>query len=149
MLEHPEHPPLKTPLSPCRRTHASTGTAGMSYLTVGTVRVEPEYERRSHRRSPRASHPTHAQHCLMYIVIERSRRVVAQAMKTSGLLAQVFAESQSMAYTSFGYSQLYGSRHWKTYTEVDCLCANFIRDVRLYPALNSHLERDTQSMCST
>ena len=88
-------------------------------------------------------------HSLFNVVIERSRRVVAQAMKTSGLLAQVFAEKQSMAYTSFGYNQMYGSRLWKIYTESDCLCANFLRDIRLYPALNSHLERDVQSMCST
>ena len=85
-------------------------------------------------------------HSLFNVVIERSRRVILQALKTSGLLAEVFAESQSLAYTSFGYNQMYGSRHWKTYTEADCLCANFIRDVRLYPTLNSHLEQDIQSM---
>ena len=88
-------------------------------------------------------------HSLSNVVIERSRQVVLQALKTSGLLAEVFAESLSLAYTSFGYNQMYGSRHWNTYMEVDCLCANFIRDARLFPELNSHLEHDIQSMSST
>ena len=55
--------------------------------------------------------------------------IVSQALKSSSLLlVDVFGESQSLAYTSFGYNTIYGYRHWKSYKEADCLCANFIRD---------------------
>ena len=86
---------------------------------------------------------------LFNVVIEHSQRVVSQALKTSSvLLAEIFTESQTIAYTSFGYNLMYGSRHWKSYTEADCMCANFIRDSRLYPMVNKQLDIDVQYMCS-
>lgn len=88
-------------------------------------------------------------HSLFNVVIERSQKVISQALKQpSSLLADVFGESQFLAYTSFGYNTLYGSRHWKTYREADCLCANFIRDARLCPIENRCLELEILYMCT-
>ena len=86
---------------------------------------------------------------LVNVVIERSHKVMSQALKSSSLLlADVFGESQSLAYTSFGYNTMYGSRYWKRYKEAACLCANFICDARLCPSENSHLEQEILCMCS-
>ena len=40
-----------------------------------------------------------------------------------------------------------GHRHIKCYTEGDLMCADFDRDVRLAPELNSHIE-DINYMCT-
>ena len=80
---------------------------------------------------------------LFNVVIERSQRVVSQALKSSSLLlVDVFGESQSLAYTSFGYNTMYGYRHWKRYKEADCLC---MRDARLCPSENRYLEQEILS----
>ena len=65
------------------------------------------------------------------------------------LLCDVFGESQSLVYTSFGYNALYGYRHWKNYSDTDGLCATFIRDVRLWPSENRDLEQEILNMCTT
>ena len=47
----------------------------------------------------------------------------------STLLQEVFIEASRLVYNSFGYNFRYDHRHIKTYTEADCLFANFLRDV--------------------
>jgi hypothetical protein len=79
-------------------------------------------------------------HSLFNVIIERSRRVISQALKSSSsLLVDVFGESQTLAYTC--------SRHWKSYKEADCLYSSFVRDVRLCPMENRHLEPEILDMC--
>ena len=46
---------------------------------------------------------------------------------------------RNLVYTGCGYNLWYGHEHLKSYTDQDCLCASFIRDVRLFPKLNVHL----------
>ena len=61
------------------------------------------------------------------VVIEHFQRVMSQALKSSSLLlADVFGESQSLAYTSFGYNTVYSNRHWKRYKEADCVLISFV-----------------------
>ena len=82
-------------------------------------------------------------HSIFNVVIECSRKVIFQALKSSSsLLVDVVGESQSLAYTSFGYNALYGYRHWKNYSDTDRLCATFIRDVCLWPSENRDLEQE-------
>ena len=54
---------------------------------------------------------------------------------SSKLLADIFRESNTLVYTSFGYNSMYGQRHWKCYTDAEKLCSAFIRDVRLFVPL--------------
>ena len=43
-------------------------------------------------------------------------------------------------YTNIGYSSFYAERHWKKYFSTsDELCANLIRDARLYPELDREI----------
>ena len=58
----------------------------------------------------------------------------------SQLVREVFAAallSWSIA-TTLGYNSTFKSRHLKLYTEQDCLCAAFIRNVRLVLDVNNH-----------
>ena len=45
---------------------------------------------------------------------------------------------------AIGYNSVFGSHHKNIYTDQDSLCANFIRDIRLAPDLNSHLSEEVQ-----
>ena len=58
----------------------------------------------------------------------------------SQLVREVFAAallSWSLA-TTLGYNSAFKSHHLKLYIEQDCLCAAFIRDVRLALDVNNH-----------
>ena len=80
-------------------------------------------------------------HSITNVVLFRSSNLLYAALHSkSSLLADVFSDSCSLIYTSIGYNYVYGYRHRKIYNECDLACANFIRDVRLYPTLNSYLE---------
>ena len=46
------------------------------------------------------------------------------------------------AFTSFGYNLLFGNKYRKLYSDDDLLCAKFIRDARMNPAMNRHLNSD-------
>ena len=103
---------------------------------------------------PRMCH-TGILHCTaklnsMYnIVVLRSSKLLSAALKShSSLLQDIFVHSSTLTYTSIGYNSVFGSRHKKIYTDQDSLCANFIRDVRLAPDLNSHLSEEIFYICS-
>ena len=85
-------------------------------------------------------------HSLFIVVIERSHRVISQALKqsSSSLLADVFGEKHSLVYTSFGYNAMYDSWHsgWKRCQEDDCSCVTYICDARLFPVENSYIEQE-------
>ena len=80
---------------------------------------------------------------IINIVFRRCSNLVLSALKCeSQLVREVFAAallSWSIA-TTLGYNSAFKSRHLKLYTEQDCLCAAFIRDVRLALSLdvNNH-----------
>ena len=66
-------------------------------------------------------------------VLYRSRKLIASA-KTS--------KCSATAFTSFGYNLLCGNKYRKLYSDDDLLCANFIQDARMNPAMNRHLNSD-------
>ena len=89
-------------------------------------------------------------HSITNVVLFRSSNLLYAALHSkSSLLADVFSDSCSLIYTSIGYNYVYGYRHRKIYNECDLACANFIRNVRLYPTLNSYLEDEITYMCSS
>ena len=94
-------------------------------------------------------------HCVaqlesMYnVVIRRSANLVASALKSqSPLLNDIFVTSQHLAFTSVGYNALFSSRHRKSYSMQDKLCAQFICDVKAAPELNRHLFDDVVYICT-
>ena len=50
----------------------------------------------------------------------------------------IFSEASTLVYTNVGYSSFYIEQHWKKYSDCE-LCANFIRDARMYPELNHEI----------
>ena len=76
-------------------------------------------------------------------VLYRSRKLIASA-KTSkcSLISDIFSESAATVFTSFGYNLLCGNKYRKLYSDDDLLCANFVRDARMNPAMNRHLNSD-------
>ena len=74
------------------------------------------------------------------IVLNRSRKLIASATKSK--CTELFSECAVTAFTSFGYNHLYGCKPHKLYTEDVRLCADFIRDARMNPAMNKHLDSD-------
>ena len=82
---------------------------------------------------PLAIHDSAASACYNYYII-------------CTLLSKLFSECAVTAFTSFGYNHLFGCKHHKLYTEDVRLCANFIRDARMNPAMNKHLDSDNYCM---
>ena len=82
--------------------------------------------------------------CSLYnIVINCSMKVISMANKSSSsLLVGVFSESLLLSFTSFEYNSLNGQQHWRNYKDADQLCANFVRDVRPSPLVNTDLEME-------
>ena len=66
----------------------------------------------------------------------------------SQLVREVFGASSQLIYTTVGYNSAFKSRHLKLYTEQDCLCAAFIRDVGLVPDVNNHLLDEVFYVCT-
>ena len=63
------------------------------------------------------------------------------AKKTPSALISDLSESATRTFNFLGYNLFFfGSKHIKTYTDDDLLCAPFIRDVRYNPDLNHHLD---------
>ena len=80
---------------------------------------------------------------LINVVARRSSGLVRKACSSaSTLLQEVFIEAPRLVYTNFGYNFRYGHRHIKAYTEADCLFANFLRDVVLFPMTNREVLND-------
>ena len=63
-------------------------------------------------------------------------------------LPTAYSQSLNLVFISVGYNNHCGHRHIKCYSEGDLMCADFVRDVRLAPELNSHLEEDINYMCT-
>ena len=83
------------------------------------------------------------------IVFRRCSNLVLSALKCeSQLVREVFAASSQLVYTTLGYNSAFKSCHQKLYTEQDCLCAAFIRDVRLAPDVNNHLLDEIFYVCT-
>ena len=86
---------------------------------------------------------------LLAYVPARSNALLISAEKSqSRLLKDVFWECCNLVYTGCGYNLCYGHEHLKAHIDQDCLCACFIRDVRLFPKLNVHLNDEVLFMCS-
>ena len=75
------------------------------------------------------------------IVLNCPRKPIASATRSKCTLpSELFSECEVTAFTTFGYNNLHGYKHHKLYTENDHLCANFIRDARMNPAMNKYLD---------
>ena len=82
-------------------------------------------------------------HSVFNTTISRSMKLISSALTgSSKLLVDIFKESSTLVYTSFGYNSVHGQRHWKCYTDAEKLCSAFIRDVRLFPSLNCPLDHE-------
>ena len=84
------------------------------------------------------------------VVIRRSSKLLSSALQSNSLLIrEVFHQSSKCVNTSLGYNAVFGYRHEKIYRDQDVLCANFIRDARLAPELNSALNDEIVFICTT
>ena len=94
---------------------------------------------------PRSCH-TDILHCvarlqsLHNVVIQRSKMLCLRA-RTTGLplIRDIFTEASCLSYTSFGLSVLNQRKFKRSYNDEAIACANFIRDVQLFPQLNRSL----------
>ena len=86
--------------------------------------------------------------CSWYnVVLYCSRKLIASARRSRcTLLSELFSECAVTAFTTFGYNHLYGCKHQKLYNENVHLCADFIRDARMNPDMNKHLDSDIYCM---
>ena len=74
---------------------------------------------------------------IINLLILRHDRFLRHALRSHSLLATaIFQECSSLAYTSTGANCLNAASLWKSYTEEDKMCAEFIQTIRLY---NIHL----------
>ena len=92
---------------------------------------------------PRNCH-TSILHCvsrlqsLHNVVIQRSKMLCLKARATGlPLIRDIFTEAPILSYTSFGFNILEISK--RTYNDEAIACANFIRDVQLFPQVNRTL----------
>ena len=87
--------------------------------------------------------------CSIYnMIITRCKRLVASVRNAgSQLLSDVFMEATTLVYTNVGYNFLYATRHWKSYSDSEELCARFICDARMYPELNHNISDDITFIC--
>ena len=97
---------------------------------------------------PRNSH-TSILHCvsrlqgLHNVVIQRSKMLCLKA-RTTGLplIRDIFTEAPSLSYTSFGFNLLNQKKFKRIYNDEAIACANFIRDVQLFPHMNRSLHQE-------
>ena len=62
-------------------------------------------------------------------VLYRSRKLIAsEKTPKCSLISDLFSESAATAFTSFGYTLLFGNKYRKLYSDDDLLCANFINN---------------------
>ena len=54
----------------------------------------------------------------------------------------------TQTYTTFGFTASNYYRYWRTYTDADKLCSNFIRDVKLFPQENRGLIDEIYYSCT-
>ena len=72
----------------------------------------------------------------------------AAALRSHSQLATaIFQQCSSLAYTSTGANCLNAASLWKSYTEEDKMCAEFIQTIRLYPEKNFHLCDEIDEVC--
>ena len=82
------------------------------------------------------------------MIITCCKKLVASARRVgSQLLRDVLSEASTLVYTNVGYNSFYSEKHWKKYSDCDELCANFIRDARMYPELNHEIYDEITYMC--
>ena len=94
---------------------------------------------------PRNCH-TSILHCvsrlqsLHNVVIQRSKMLCLKARATGfPLIRDIFIEAPILSYTSFGFNILNQKKFKRTYNDEAIACANFIRDVQLFPQVNRSL----------
>ena len=94
---------------------------------------------------PRNCH-TSILHCvsrlqsLHNVVIQRSKMLCLKARATGfPLIRDIFIEAPILSYTSFGLNILNQKKFKRTYNDEAIACANFIRDVQLFPQVNRSL----------
>ena len=107
-------------------------------------------------RLPRHCH-TSILHCVssgssvFNTVLGRSSQLVASSEKKgSNLLIDVFTDSPSLVYTSFGYNSVYYHRHRRNYRDCDKMCDAFIREARMCLQEPYHpIDGEINFMCIT
>ena len=93
---------------------------------------------------PRHCH-TSILHCIsslqsLFNVIYRSSMLCQKARSTGiRLICDIFTDALQLSYTTFGFNVHNYNRYWRTYTDADIMCSNFIRDVKLFPQENRGL----------
>ena len=85
---------------------------------------------------------------LFNVVIYRSSMLCQKARATGvPLIHDIFTEAPQLSYTTFGFDVNY-NRYWRTYTDADKMCLNFIRDVKLFPQENRGLIDEIYYLCT-
>ena len=102
---------------------------------------------------PRHCH-TSILHCisslqsLYNVVICRSHMLCQKARATRiSLIRDIFTEAPQLSYTTFGFNVFNYSQYWRTYSDADKVCSNFIRDVKLFPLENKALIDEIYYLC--
>ena len=57
-------------------------------------------------------------------------------------------KTPQLSYTTFGFNDFNYRQYWRTYTDADKLCSNFIRDVKLFPQENGGLIDEIYYLCT-
>jgi len=81
--------------------------------------------------------------------IYRSSKLCQKARDTGiPLIHNIFTEVPRLSYTTFGFNASDCNVYWRTYTDADKMCSNFIRDVKLFPQVNRGLSDEVYYMCT-
>ena len=70
----------------------------------------------------------------------------ARATRIS-LIRDIFTEAPQLSYITFGFNVFNYSQYWRTYSDADKVCSNFIRDVKLFPLENKALIDEIYYLC--
>ena len=85
---------------------------------------------------------------IISLLILRHDRLLRHALRSHSQLATaIFQQCSSLAYTSTSANCLNAVSLWKSYTEEDKMCAEFIQTARLYPEENIHLCDEIDEVC--
>ena len=83
------------------------------------------------------------------VVIYRSSMHCQKARSTGiHLICDIFTDALQLSYTTFGFNVHNYNRYWRTYTDADIMCSNFIRDVKLFPQENRGLIDEIYYLCT-
>jgi len=94
-------------------------------------------------------HCTSSLQSLFNVVVYRSSKLCQKARDTGiPLIHDIFTEAPRLSYTTFGFNASNCNVYWRSYTDADKMCSNFIRDVKLFPQVNRGLSDEVYYMCT-